>query len=323
MTLNCQQLHEQLQNLSKLKVQFDAALEAGDVKAAEGASELLERCVSELFEQTAPSSCKVTFSDPETHLESEIDIDIESALYSFANLYVGKLDLEIDYEKVRDIWRRNYREIKREMAKYGYSRLLIVPDDLPDEATLNQKLVETGFRHQAGRLEPVHKTHQYAEFKVGGSFQGLRSPEEAKYRLILTHRTDNVHHNQWANPFLKATLGKGLDFISSLNLEEINRRVEQGEKIPVNFEVQINGSTYPVRAEGLSLKTYLLLQGVCERESWTHLDTQGSTWLPGSFSGPRIVFAFWNEDSARFEINAGHPSLSDDVLACRFGKSFE
>ncbi|MCR4280486.1 MAG: hypothetical protein NUV82_03620, partial [Candidatus Komeilibacteria bacterium] len=63
---------------------------------------------------------KVTWNNPETQEDHEIEIDFERNLTEQTAFYKNKLELEIDENKVKDIWRRNYAEIKEEMEKYGY-----------------------------------------------------------------------------------------------------------------------------------------------------------------------------------------------------------
>src|SRR3989344_4805166 len=85
----------------------------------------------------------VSFRNPDTGKEYEISLDIERESTFFKSFYQKNLGLDLDKSEIISIWKQNYQEIKQEIETYGYDALLIILDNLPHEADLNQKLIET------------------------------------------------------------------------------------------------------------------------------------------------------------------------------------
>jgi len=120
-----------------------------------------------------------------------IEIDLEEILDKQKQFYKNNLNLEINESAVREIWNKNYAEIKSEIEKYGYDSVIIVPENLPSEADVNKKAIET-MNEGAGKV---------AATKYWVEQQSISSAGENKYKIILTHSDQNIYENPAAQPF--------------------------------------------------------------------------------------------------------------------------
>ncbi|MCR4280104.1 MAG: hypothetical protein NUV82_01605 [Candidatus Komeilibacteria bacterium] len=265
---------------------------------------------------------KAVWENPETNVEREIEIDFEQVLNEQTAFYKNKLELDIDQTKVIDIWNRNYAEIKEEMEKYGYDSILIVPDDLPEEEVLNQKLIESMEENVGGKKIKVNATWQSNDFTNGGSFAAVRNLYPSGYRIVLTHSDQNIFENPIANPYLKATLNKDIMQLTGLDAEEVAKRIAASQEMKVNFMATINGQEIEVQAEGGSLEEYVLQQSIYFEKTGKHLDENGWTWLLKSYSGSRVVNAGWDLDGRLLVVDADSASARDDFLGLRLSRSF-
>ena len=172
-------------------------------------------------EPVASKTIKTKWQNPETGNDQGIEINLEKILEGQKRFYKDKLNLEIDEAEIKSIWNENYAEIQKEIEKYGYDAILVIPENLPEEETLNQKLIETMRETVSGRKEKVTATWQGDNFKEGGSFAGVRNSYAPKYRLVLTHSVQNIEDH----PILKATCNKDVMQVTGLDPTEVERRI--------------------------------------------------------------------------------------------------
>lgn len=109
----------------------------------------------EIIEAAGQQEIKAVWKNPETKDKRDITLNLEKELKYFKGFYQKYLGLEINKEQemgINKIWQEKGQEIKKEMEIYGYDTLLIIPENLPDLETLNQKLIETMEEPEKGKL---------------------------------------------------------------------------------------------------------------------------------------------------------------------------
>ena len=274
----------------------------------------------EVREESFSSMIKTKWINPETHSEQGIEVDFEKSLSEQKSFYKDKLNLEINESEVKAIWKKNYAEIQAEMEKYGYDSIIIIPNNLPEEETLNRKLIE-GIKETVGsNKKKVEATFQGNNFTSGGSFAGVRNSYSSEYRLVLTHSVQSLedHH------IFKNTRNKNIMDVTGLAESEVNRRIASGEKLPVDCEIEIDGQAFKIQAEGQSLEEYMVQQALFFEKTGQHLDSKSNSyaWLLKSFSGSRVVGSGWNPGSRRLDVGADVSSRSAGVLGLRLSRSF-
>ena len=314
----CQTLQKEYVELEKLQQEFAAALDVA-VKTNETAKiKELQKTITEklnsLKEKIIPQEAKATFIHPETNEKKEISFNLQEKIQAWQAFYQKHNLPKLNEKEIQAIWQKNYKEIQKEMEKYGYDEILIMSGDLPDTATLNQTLIES--------IPNTNATYQSSNFTSGGGFTGAKHTEQGKTRIILCHSDQNIYKNPTANFFAQQTLNKNILQLSGLDQAEIDRRLQNQENIPVNFETEINGQKILVQAEGLSLNEYLIFQRQYFEKTNQHLDEKGWTWLPKTFSASRVVNSGWNPDGARLGVYAYDPGDSGGDLGCRLSRSF-
>jgi len=278
-------------------------------------------------EKNAASAIKTKWKNPETGKEQAIEINLEDKISEFKSFYKDNLNLEINESEIRDIWNKNYAEIKGEIEKYGYDSVIIVPENLPSEADVNKKAIET-MNEGAGKV---------AATKYWVEQQSISSAVENKYKIILTHSDQNIYENTNANPYLKATLGKNIPMLilnispkewdSMKDKEKEKRTLEAFQKLKqgagIDFEAEINGKKIKIQAEGLSLEEYEIFQRIYfKKNQGKHLDEKGWTWLAKSFSGSRVVNSHWNPVDRQLDVHADDPGGACVYLGLRLSRSF-
>ncbi|HLD31267.1 MAG TPA: hypothetical protein VJB41_03715 [Patescibacteria group bacterium] len=250
-------------------------------------------------------------SEEKQKADQEIEINFNNTLEKQKEFYKSKLGIEINESAVREIWNKNYAEIKGEIEKYGYDSILIIPDNLPSEADINKKVIED-MDEGAGKGRVV--TTKYNRTNQ----QSISSVPESKYRIILVHSAQNLADN----PLLKATKGKNIMALTGMNQAEVERRISQGRDLPVDFEVEISGQKIKIKAESLSLEEYEIFRRLYFEENHKHLDESGWTWLMKSRSGSRVVGSSWNPFDWQLHVFAGDPGYALGYLGLRLSRSF-
>ncbi len=331
----CLQLKIQLAEIQDLFREF--ALELGKVREIRKTEHLLElqkeigEKIESLQKEFAPKEMKAIWINPETNEQKEISVNIQEKIeewqafsqkhnlppnshnryFKFIRKFNKKHNLpSISQQEIMSIWKNNHQEIKAEIEKYGYDNLLIIPEDMPDSENFHQQMTE-GYAN----------TYQLDNFKEGGGFARAKHTENRKTKIILCHNDQNIYENADANVFGKETLGKNIMQLSGLTQAEIEKRIQNQENIPINFEAIINGKTIQIEAEGLSLNVYLIFQRQYFEKNQKHLDEEGWTWLLKTFSASRVVDSGWYNDS-QLGVSAADSDASDGHLACRLSRSF-
>ena len=141
-----------------------------------------------------------------------------------------------------------------------------------------------------------------------------------KYRLVLTHSVQNIEDH----PILKATRGKDIMQVTGLDETEVNRRIANGEELPVDCEIEINGQKVKIEAEGESLEDYIIQQRMHFDKTGEHLDAKSNSYarLLKSFSGSRVVRSLWLPVARQLLVHAHDPVVSLGYLGLRLSRSF-
>lgn len=258
-----------------------------------------------------PETLAAGWPDPETGEIREITLRFEEETERFEEFYRRHFNIALDKAEIQGIIRENLEEMKEEIEKHGYDQILILPENLPENEELNQKLIEAMEEPGKGKVE---KTHQWNSFKDNGSWAGAKSAEKPKTRIILTHSAQSLADH----PILKATRNKNIMELTGLSQEEIQKRIQNKEPLPVNFG--------GVRAEGLSMEEYLVFQRIYFEKNQEHLDEEGWARLlksrlkatPVSF----VACASWSPGYRQLSAGAVGVDLRDDYLGCRLSRSF-
>ena len=148
----------------------------------------------------------VKSKSPDASYSPEIlSLNIEETIERNKLFYESKgINLPPDFEeKIKEIWIRNKNAIVEETQAMGYDRVLIIPNTLPDTASLHTKMTE-GY----------NPTFEGQNFKDGGSFQGSVTLEEG-FHLLLLHNAEEID----GNPHLLATKGNNIDDLETTFLK--------------------------------------------------------------------------------------------------------
>jgi len=311
----CQTLKTEYQTLQELQKEFQLELEksikSGNLEKTKELKAEIEEKLKSLKEKLITKEIKANFKNPETNETKEIKLNIQEIIQEQKQFY-QKFNLPIPNEKeINQIIKTHKAEIEKEIQTYGYDQILIVPENLPNSETLNQTLIES--------IPDTTATYQSSSFQEGGGFQGVKSSENQKTKIILTHSDQNIYENESANPYLKATLNKNILQISSLTETQIQEKIENNQPILINFQSNQN----QIQAQGLSSEEYLILQRQYFEKTSNHLDEKGWTWLTKSCSASRVVRARWFPGDRRLLVYARALGGSDVYLGCRLSRSFE
>jgi len=124
-----------------------------------------------------------------------------------------------------------------------------------------------------------------SNFDNGGGFASAQSQNVDKPRVVLAHKTQNLKDR----PELAKTLNiKGQD----VNLDQV-----------------------------LTLEDYIIFQRKYFEETTNHLDEDGWTWL-STKSGARLVYADWDPDDGRLDVDADALGYQFGSLGARPSRSF-
>ena len=300
----CEQLKSEYTAIENLKKQFEAAFDeavkTGNTEKAQALKIQIQEKLAVLKEKIVPREIKAIWTNPETNEQKEIAVNIQEKIQE-AQEFCKKHNLPIPDEKeIKSIWQKNRNEIKKEIETYGYDSVLLVPENLPDTENLHNQMTE-GYA----------ASYQSSNFTEGGGFAGAKTTEDTKTKILLCHSDQNIYENPTANIFARQTLNKNIMQLSGLSQAEVEKRIQNRENIPINFEVDINNKKIQIQAEGLSLNEYLIFQRM-----------YGWTWLPKTFSASRVVCSSWSSGSARLSVRAVDLGLASGTLGCRLSRSF-
>ena len=253
---------------------------------------------------------RTTFRNPETKAEQVIEINLEEKISESKIFYKDNFNLDINESEIRSVWNKHYAEIKNEAEKYGYDSVIIVPENLPSEADVNKKAVET-MDEGAGKGK-VAATKYWVEQ------QSISSIKENKYKIILVHSAQNLADH----PMLKATKGKNIIDLAGIDKTEVERSIASGQELTADFKAQIGGQEIEIKADSLSLEEYEIFQRMYFEKNGKHLDESGWTWLLKSRSGSRVVISSWYPDDRQLAVHAYDPVFSHAYLGLRLSRSF-
>ncbi len=275
-----------------------------------------------------PEIISADWQNPETGETKEISINFEQEITRFEEFYLRHFNIALDRSKIQEIIQKNLEEMKEEIEKYGYDAILVIPENLPENEELNEKLIETMEEEveENGRKEKkkVAKTYQWENFKNNGSWQGAKSAEVPKTRIILLHSSQNLKDH----PLLKATQGKSVPELTGLSQEEIQKRIQNKEPLPVNFQGTVENQkkekiNVPIEAEGLSMEEYLVFQRIFFEKEQKHLDEQEAwTRLLKSRLASLVANAYWHPGNRQLSADADGPEYRHGNLGCRLSRSF-
>ena len=313
--ITCSQLKIDLAEIKDLKNEFDLEVEkiiqTRNTEHALAIQKKIEEKLTATKEKIFPKEIKAIFTNPETNEQKEIVFNIKEKIKEAQEFYKNH-NLPIPNEQeIKKIFRGSKAEIQKEIAMYGYDNILIIPENLPSTEKLHEQM-----------SKDYNATWTGSSFDQGGGFTGAKTTSDSKARIILCHSDENVYENDDANPFNKATLDKSIRQLSGLTQEEIDRRVENNEEVPVSFEAVINGKKTQIKSEGLSLNEYLIFQRQYFEKTNKHLDSNGWTWLPKTRSGSRFVGSSWDPGDDQLLVVASDAGGSLDYLGCRLSRSF-
>ncbi len=261
--------------------------------------------------ETASRVLRASWKNPENQNKREVEIDIEEEIQLFERVY-DNLSVKIDKEEIRSIWKRNFESMKKEIETYGYDTIIIVPEDLPTGESVDREIIET-MDEGAGKGK-VAATNYLVDKN------SITTPEKPKYRIILTKGEQNIAET--SDPLLKATLGKSMEYLTGLSKQEIEQRIQRGDELPIDFKVNTGGHETEIKADGMSLQEYMIFQRAYFEKNKKHLDENGWTWLPKSFSGSHVVDARWLPVVRRLDVFALGASSRDVPLGLRLSRSF-
>jgi DNA-binding Lrp family transcriptional regulator len=328
----CQDLQNLCQKIKTLQKELVLAcqeakdLDREKLARAWKAKLAIEEEREKLEDLLTPKTISANWQNPETGETKEITLNFKEEFKTFQKFYQEQLELELDEKEFKRIWRKNKKEMKEEMEKYGYDQILFLPADLPQNETLNEKLIETMVELQEGK---VKETWQSNSFQAGGSWQGAQSIEKPKNRIILVHSAQNPE----GHPLLKATRKKNIPDLTGLSEEEIQRRIQNREPLGVNFEAIVENQkkekiSVPIQAESLSMEEYLVFQRIYFEKNQKHFDESDWIWLLKSRlskpdkSGSRVARAGWGPHARQLYASASDPVARGGRLGCRPSRSF-
>ena len=132
-----------------------------------------------------------------------INIDFESKLlYSLEFFNKHKIKLPENFrEQMKDVWTRNYEQIKKEIESKGFDEILLIPAGL-DTADIHTKM-----------SDGYSDTYKGGNFESGGSFGGVVEDKQAKIVLIHKNNAQNLKDHP------------------ELNKEKIGKKAEEYQKL--------------------------------------------------------------------------------------------
>lgn len=247
-----------------------------------------------------PKIIETEFTFPDGRKE-KIVLDFEAKLKEWVDLYKEKaVVLPADFEQIaRALWNSNYEAIKEQTEKLGYDSFLIIPGNLnlPD---FHQKM-SAGF----------NRTFEDDNFKEGGSFAGVKSPQDGKTRIVLFHEKEA--ENLGDHPLIKEMLNKKLTDITGLTEQEFETATQNSQLIQGKIKVNNQEMIF----DGMSVPDYLAIQSYYFKKTGKYLDSATYACLFGSFSGRRVPCLRWDPDWGELYASAYEPGNRNDFLAPR------
>jgi hypothetical protein len=185
--MNCSLLSQKLQILHSLEEEFSTVS-----KKAEASRDFTKARELKAQMEQEMQELESLLGFPEI-----LGLNIEKTIETNKLFYESYgINLPSDFkEKTKEIWIKNRDAIEKEIKTMGYDRAIIIPNTLPDTASLHTKMTEE-----------YNPTYEGQNFKDGGSFQGSTTPDEG-FCILLLHNAQEIDEN----PHLLSTKGKSID----------------------------------------------------------------------------------------------------------------
>lgn len=289
-------------SLAEVKKQYETFTRALDDAARTGSYDKAQELAGTLNRELSALEGRVCspwistefryFDNPEKKIASyveNIDVNIEHAIRSHTAFYKEHdIELPSDFaETMRDIWRRNYVEMKKAIEEYGFNYLLLIPEKLSPLSELDEKMTK-GYELNGVRTQ----THFWVDKNsITKNFSVM-----SKAHILLLHNTLELDDH----PILKDTLN-----IKSQNI------APQNDLTLEEYEI--------LQRQLLSKQGENIIHIDTKRVTWC----PGSEVPPSSKGGfPRVVNACWRPVEGQLGVSAGDPDYSYDSLGCRLSRSF-
>jgi hypothetical protein len=330
----CSNIISQLQNIHSLREQLnqkvadfsdaqDGLEREGKVKALNNIfgvrktiKQNIEIARNEFYTPVISTSTFVKGDDDVIH-EFPVEINFDEMLQQNIRCYTeNNIRLSKDFiKKAKEIWTKNKTEIELQMATYDYNFVLIIPDNLPSIADLH-----------AMATAGCPPTSVDNEFRDSGLFAGAINSKsrENKFRLVLVHNRSIM-----TSHVLSSTINWSIKSMTDLSVDEVRKVISNRGDFSINFTSDYhqfgpdrNVNSY-IKAEGLSLSEYLLLQMLHERSAYQHLD-EGTvaTLLPATFAGDKLIACQWKKNG-ELQIRTIDPTVnSSNDHGCRLCRVF-
>jgi len=265
-------------NLQEGIKEYEQALESdafedqeGEVEGAgEARKKALQKKLSTLFERAEKMKKQLDSGEPFAQASPEIStiytrpdgkaetitMDFEAKLQDFLSFYQKTgVDLPLDFEDTaREIWDKNQIEIEQAIKENGFDDMLIIPGNIPLADLAEKMKMESGY-------------YLGDNFKNGGNFAGVVSPNTDKSRIILFHK-------------------KTLPEVQTETGLDVHLNITAGDALKL-FEKNPD--------EHMTLVDFIIMERKVFEESGTHISDykkQSGQWL-NTRAGARLVYSYW------------------------------
>jgi hypothetical protein len=267
--------------------------------AGEARKEALQKKLTALFDRAEKLKAKldsgeeipqatpevsVSYQRPDGKTET-IALDFEAKLQEFISFYQKtSLDLPADFEDIaRDLWDRNQAEIEQEMEQKGFDDMLIIPSNVPLADLAEKMKMDSGY-------------WLGDNFKNGGNFTGVVSPNVDKPRIILYHKK--------TLPEVQAETGL-----------DVHLNITAGDALKL-FGANPN--------EHMTLADFIIMESKNFSESPIHLSDytkKSGQWL-NTKAGARLVRSDWDPSLHQLGVGANGLTYQDGNLGVRPARCF-
>jgi len=233
--------------------------------------------------QSAPE-ISATYAGPDGKAET-ITLDFEAKFQEFTSFYKKtNLDLPVDFEdNTREIWDKNQTEIEQAIEQNGFDDMLIVPGNIPLADLAEKMKMESGYWLSDN-------------FKNGGNFAGVISPNSDKSRIILFHK----------KTLPEVQVETGLD---------VHLNITAGDALKL-FEKNPD--------EHMTLLDFIIMERKVFEDSSVHISdyTKNSGQWLNTKVGARLVHSCWDPDCGELNVLASDPAHHLGHLGLRPARCF-
>jgi hypothetical protein len=230
------------------------------------------------------SEISATYTHPDGKKET-ITLDFEAKLQDFISFYQKtNIDLPADFEDIaREIWEKSQTDIEQAIEQNGFDDMLIIPGDIPLADLAEKMKMENGY-------------WLGDNFKNGGNFAGVVSPNADKSRIILFHKK--------TLPEVQAETG--LDVHLNITARDANLMFGQNPD------------------EHMTLPDFIIMERKVFEESGIHIsdwNKKSGQWL-NTMAGARLVSSNWGPDGRRLHVLASDLEDQDGDRGVRPSRCF-